>query len=121
MTMKKTFAYHKPSEDGLKKITALRAAFSYVSDLIDASAHGSRERLVAQTKLEEAAMWAIKAVVLHDPNSLAEESPEVAPLNSNEVASAVNELAHMETLPEPEPLLDGTPPTERRYVESPAE
>lgn len=67
--MKKTYQYHKPSSDGLEKITVLRELFSQVHDQIDTLAPASREKSVALTKLEETAMWAIKAVVCNDPES----------------------------------------------------
>ncbi len=67
--MRKTFAYHKPSEDGLSKITELRAAFSHLNDLIDKLCPVSRERAVAITDLESSAMWSIKSVVTNDPKS----------------------------------------------------
>lgn len=67
--MKKTYAYHKPSDDGLEKITKLREAFSKLQDLIDEVAPNSREKSVAITNLETTAMWAIKAVVTNDPES----------------------------------------------------
>ncbi len=67
--IKKTFNYHKPSEEGLKKITELREAFSKMSDLIEANCGASREKSVALTNLETTAMWAIKAVVFNDPKS----------------------------------------------------
>lgn len=71
--MKKTYAYHKPSSEGLDRITALRKAFSDLDDLIQEIAPQSREKSVALTNLETTAMWAIKAVVCNDPES------EVAP------------------------------------------
>jgi len=67
--MKKTYAYHKPSEDGLAKINELREAFSELHDKIVLRAPQSRELSVALTQLETAAMWAIKAVVCNDPKS----------------------------------------------------
>jgi hypothetical protein len=67
--MKKTYAYHKPSVDGLTKISVLRQAFSKLHDLIEETAPNSRERSVALTNLETTAMWAIKAVVCNDPES----------------------------------------------------
>lgn len=67
--MKKTYAYHRPSADGLSKITQLREAFSSLHDVIEAIAPISRERSVALTNLETTAMWAIKAVVCNDPES----------------------------------------------------
>lgn len=67
--MLKTFQYHKPSEEGLKRISALREAFSLVLEAITTQAPPSRERSVAVTELETSAMWAIKAVVFNDPES----------------------------------------------------
>ncbi len=68
--MKKTYAYHKPSEDGLVKIRTLRQAFSDLHDLIDTTAPVSREKSVALTNLETTAMWAIKAVICNHPESV---------------------------------------------------
>jgi hypothetical protein len=65
----KPFAYHKPSVDGLAKITALRVAFSGIKSLIERECPESRHRSVAITELETSAMWAIKAVVFNDPAS----------------------------------------------------
>lgn len=67
--MKKTYAYHKPSAAGVDKIAKLREAFSRLHDEIEELAPHSRERQVAFTNLETAAMWAIKAVVRNDPES----------------------------------------------------
>lgn len=67
--MMKTFAYHKPSDVGLEKITALREAFSDLHEKISAICPTSRERSVALTELETAAMWSVKAVVCNDPES----------------------------------------------------
>ncbi len=65
----KPFAYHKPSVDGLERITRLRAEFSTLKRTIETTCPESRHRSVAITELETAAMWAIKAVVFNDPNS----------------------------------------------------
>ena len=70
--MEKTYAYHKPSTDGLAKITTLRELFSSVSGSIKELAPESRERSVALTNLEQTAMWAIKAIVCNDPGSVME-------------------------------------------------
>ena len=67
--MKKTYAYHKPSEDGIRVIAILREKFSEIHDAVEQYAPNSRERAVALTNLEQAAMWAIKAVVCNDPKS----------------------------------------------------
>lgn len=71
--MLKTFAYHKPSEGGLDKIRFLREAFSELHEKINKVATPSRERSIALTELETAAMWAIKAVVCNDPESTVTE------------------------------------------------
>ena len=67
--IEKPFAYHKPSDNGLERITALREAFSVVKRSIERQCPESRHRSVALTGLETAAMWAIKAVVFNDPKS----------------------------------------------------
>jgi|ERR1044071_561421 len=69
MPIEKAFAYHKPSPDGLTKVNALREAFSAVKAAIETHCPESRQRSVALTELETAAMWAIKAVVFNDPQS----------------------------------------------------
>jgi hypothetical protein len=70
--MEKTFAYHKPSIEGLEKITRLREAFSDLNRLIKETCPQSREQSVALTNLETTAMWAVKSVVCNDPNSVVE-------------------------------------------------
>lgn len=70
--IQRPYAYHKPSDDGLSKITQLRRAFSEVDSMIKELCPQSRERSVAITELETTAMWAIKAVVLNDPKSVPE-------------------------------------------------
>ena len=68
----KPYAYHKPSEEGLKKITVLRESYSRLQADIEACCPNSRQKSVAITELETSAMWAIKAVVFNDPNSVVE-------------------------------------------------
>ena len=70
MPIDKPYAYHKPSDDGFNRITQLRMAFSAVQHIIDTVCPASRQKSVAITELETAAMWAIKAVVLNDPESV---------------------------------------------------
>lgn len=67
--MKKPFAYHKPSDDGLARITELREAYSHLYEVIQDVCSDSREKSVALTELETSAMWAVKAVVYNDPES----------------------------------------------------
>jgi hypothetical protein len=65
----KPYAYHKPSADGLVKITKLRQHFSEGERLIRELCGDVRHRAIAITNNEQTAMWAIKAVVFNDPNS----------------------------------------------------
>ena len=72
MPIDKPYAYHKPSDDGLQKINELRDLFSLVDRKINEICPNSRQRSVALTNNEQTAMWAIKAVVFNDPNSVVE-------------------------------------------------
>lgn len=72
MPIDKPFAYHKPSPEGLAKITKLREAYSTVQQAIKETCPDSRQKAVALTELETSAMWAIKAVVFNDPDSVVE-------------------------------------------------
>lgn len=72
MLIDKPYAYHKPTVDGLSKINALREAFSAVDKAIQEHCPNSRQKSVAITELETSAMWAIKAVVFNDPDSVVE-------------------------------------------------
>ncbi len=65
----KPYAYHKPSEDGLAKITRLREHFSEGERLIREVCADPRRQAIAITQNEQTAMWAIKAVVFADPKS----------------------------------------------------
>lgn len=73
MPIDKPYAYHKPSTEGLDKISRLRVAFSEIDSLIREVCPESRQRAVAITNNEQTAMWAIKAVVFNDPNSEVEK------------------------------------------------
>ena len=72
MSIDKPYAYHKPSDDGLKKITELRELFSLVDRKIKEICPESRQRSTAITWNETTAMWSIKAVVFNDPDSVVE-------------------------------------------------
>jgi hypothetical protein len=74
MPIDKPYAYHRPSSEALRKITELRKAFSHIDRLIKESTPFGRQQSIAITKNEEAAMWAIKAVVFNDPDSTPEFS-----------------------------------------------
>jgi len=70
-----SYNYHKPSQEGLGKIDELRREFTKLDQKIQELCPHSRQRSIALTELETSAMWAIKAVVVNDPES------EVAPLS----------------------------------------
>ena len=70
MPIDKPYAYHSPSADGLRKITAIREAYSGVQKILELYCPPSRQLSVAITELETSAMWAIKSVVFNDPESL---------------------------------------------------
>jgi hypothetical protein len=70
MPIDKPYAYHKPSNDGLARITELREVFSLVERKIKELCPQSRHQSIALTRNEETAMWAIKAVVFNDPESI---------------------------------------------------
>ena len=70
MPIDKPSAYHKPSADGLDKINRLRAHFSEGERLIREICPQSRHQSIALTENETTAMWAIKAVVFNDPDSV---------------------------------------------------
>ena len=65
----KPFAYHKPSQVGLEKITELREQYSNLKQTLESVCPPSRQLSVAITELETSAMWAVKAVVFNDPAS----------------------------------------------------
>ena len=72
MPIDKPFAYHKPSNDGMNRITAVREAYSSLKKTLEENCPPSRHLSVAITELETSAMWAIKAVVFNDPASVVE-------------------------------------------------
>lgn len=72
MPIDKPYAYHKPSTEGLERITELRELFSSVDKSLKQLCPPSRELSIAITKLEEMSMWAIKAVVFNDSQSVVE-------------------------------------------------
>jgi hypothetical protein len=76
MPIDKPYAYHQPSADGLAKIRKLRAHFSEGERLIKAICPASRQQAIALTNNEQTAMWAIKAVVFNDPDSIVDTQEE---------------------------------------------
>jgi len=62
------FGYFKPNDVALPLIQEVREAYSTVHQFL-LTLPASRERAVSITELETSAMWAIKGLVLNDPES----------------------------------------------------
>lgn len=89
MSIKKKFAYHKPSAAGVEKLTRLREAYSRLDELLDELFPvNNRELALARTHLEDSATWANKAVVMNDPDSTAD-------LNDKTAATAMISKEHV--------------------------
>ena len=52
------FTYHEPTEETAKRYQEIRTLAKMFSDLFDNLVPKSREASLAQTKIEEAVMWA---------------------------------------------------------------
>lgn len=66
----KQYLNHKPGPEAVAKIEKLRRAFSDLHELIADAAPNSREKSIAFTSLEDASMWAVRSIVLNDPDSV---------------------------------------------------
>jgi len=64
------FRYHKPSRAGVERIEHVRQACRALESVLLEHVAPSRELSLALTKLEEVSMWANKAIVLGDPESV---------------------------------------------------
>ena len=79
MSINKKFAYHKPSENGVKTMNEFREEFSTLLNKIqekvvigqDGRGAGGRELALVGTALEEASFWLNKAINLADPEAVA--------------------------------------------------
>lgn len=70
MIIDSAFAYHTPSETGLKLMTHFREQFSkLLSDINNAVPH-CRERSLMVTHLEDASTWLNKAINRTDPSAV---------------------------------------------------
>jgi hypothetical protein len=54
----KIFTYHEPIEETAKRLQEISTLAKMFSDLVDRLVPKSREASLAQTKIEEAVMWA---------------------------------------------------------------
>jgi hypothetical protein len=69
MAIRKKYAYHKPSAQGVDQIVRVREAASAFEDELTKACPPSRELSVALTHLETTVMWATKSIAVNDPES----------------------------------------------------
>ncbi len=60
------YTYHAPTGDQPKRYEAIRAKARELAELIEASCPDSREKSLANTKLEEAVMWANASIARNE-------------------------------------------------------
>jgi hypothetical protein len=65
----KSHADHRPSPDVQETMAAMRAIFMATVSALDEQIPECREKALAVTALEEAAMWALKALAVTDPSA----------------------------------------------------
>jgi hypothetical protein len=102
---------HRPDEAGIAKIAELRRAIINLDSLIDQLVPNSREKSLAQTKLEECRMWAVKGIVLQYPadeidppvGESAEPAQEEASTSQADTAATPAETAEAPGAAEGEP------------------
>lgn len=58
------FDYEEPSEEQLRRIKGLRDAFEKADQMISYYLKPCRETSLYKTKIEEAAMWAVKSIAV---------------------------------------------------------
>jgi len=66
--MKDTFMHHKLDQNQEWAVSVVRGNAEDLDRVFDEWIADSRERSIAKTKLEEAVMWANKAIALHGAN-----------------------------------------------------
>ena len=66
MDFENTYTYHEPKGDQVERYKGIRAKARELAELIDRSCPPSRERSLAQTKLEEATMWANASIARNE-------------------------------------------------------
>jgi hypothetical protein len=60
--------YHRPSPAVQGLMSGIREACMHLAEMLDTHIPECREKSLAFSALEEAAMWAMKALALTDPN-----------------------------------------------------
>lgn len=62
--VRRSLMHHAPDNAGVGSITKLRQAAMAFADVLEEQTPEGREKRIAETKLEETLMWAVKGVVL---------------------------------------------------------
>ena len=65
-TIENNFTYHAPKEDQIARYTEIRQNAKLTAELFDKLCPDSREKSLAMTKLEEAAMWANASIARNE-------------------------------------------------------
>lgn len=60
------YTYHAPKDDRPERYAAIRAKARELAELIEESCPDSREKSLANTKLEEAVMWANASIARNE-------------------------------------------------------
>ena len=60
--MRHAYEHRDPPPEAQDRVRFLRQAFSDLHDIVEGHCPDSRERAVALTQLEQAALWAVKAI-----------------------------------------------------------
>jgi hypothetical protein len=74
--MKNPFDFHKPTSESKKKMQSIRVRCVGLHKALLEHVPESRERSLAITNLEQAAMWANKAIAFNQPEEVVEVSPD---------------------------------------------
>lgn len=61
-----SFKHHRPTSDQADNMRVLRSSAHSLAELIEERCPNSREKSLAITKVEEALMWANKAIVVNE-------------------------------------------------------
>lgn len=66
-----SLSYHNPDPEMVKEIEKVRDAAKLFANILLIVVPDGRCKAIAQTKVEECAMWAVKGVVLEQPVTVA--------------------------------------------------
>ncbi len=66
MDFENIYTYHAPTDDQVVRYKAIREKAKSLAELLDHFCPPSRERSLAQTKLQEAVMWANASIAINE-------------------------------------------------------